>query len=144
MRHRVLTIALCIAAAACSSAPRPKGLNRADVDVRLTNTLFFSSSGTAAANFEIDVTNTAEMPITVHAVRLSSPGMVEYALRPVERLMNETIDPGESTTITMAAMFVGPAGTRESTEPLGIRVFLDFEADGKRHHDYFNILNVSQ
>ena len=142
MRTRVLPIAL-ILLAACSSSPRPKDVTRADVDVRLTNSLFFNSAGIAAANFEVTVKNTASMPITLREVRLTSPGMVTYTLRAESRRMNETLDPGGSTTVLVTATVYGNPGSLINNEPFAVRVFLDFEANGMRHHDYFNILNVT-
>lgn len=143
MRIRVLP-AIAFLIVACSSAQRPAGLTKSDVDVRLMNSLFFSSAGTASANFEVTVQNTAKVPITIHAIRLSSPGMVQYSLRPEERRLLQTLDPGEETTVSMTATVFGQPGMDISTEPFAVRVFLDFEAEGKRHHDLYNILNVSQ
>lgn len=143
MRKRVLPLALCILAAACTSTPRPKDVTKADVDVRLMNSLFFGSSGTAAANFEITISNTAPVPITIHEVRLSSPGMVTYTLRAESYRVKETIDPGATAVISMTATVFGSPGATRNEEPLAVRVFLDFEANGTRHHDYFNILNVT-
>lgn len=143
MRTRVLALALCILAAACSSSPRPKGMTKADVDVRLTNSIFFNSAGIAAANLEVTVSNTAEMPIVLREVRVTSPGMVTYTLRAESRLMNETLDPGESQTFLVTATLYAGTSSLVYNEPLAVRVYLDFEANGQRHHDYFNILNVT-
>lgn len=142
MRRRLLALALCLFAVACGSS-RPPGVRKADVDIRLMNSLFFGSAGTAAANFEITVTNTADVPIVIHEIRLTSPGMVTYTLRAESRQMNETIDPGESTTVSMTATVFGTPGSTVNEEPFAVRVFLDFEVNGTRHHDYFNILNVT-
>ena len=143
MRNRVLPLALCLLAVACTSVSRPKELTKADVDVRLMNSLFFNSAGVAAANFEVVVKNTATMPITIREVRITSPGMVTYTLRSESRRMNETIDPGASTTLSITATVFGAPGSLINNEPFAVRVFLDFEANGTRHHDYFNILNVT-
>lgn len=144
MRHRVLPLAICVLAAACTSTPRPAGVTKADVDVRLMNQLFFSSAGTAAATFEVRITNTAPMPILIHGIRLSSPGMVQYTLRAEEKLVRETVEPGDSVAVSIPATLFGNPGATINEEPLAIRVFLDFEANGARHTDLFNILNVTE
>jgi len=145
MRQRALPLIAAIVVVACaSSTTRPDGVTKADVDVALLNSLFFSSAGNAAASFEVRVTNTAEIPITIYSIRLSSPGMVQYSMQPVERRLRETVEPGQSATVGISATVFGNPGTTVNEEPFAVRVFLDFEANGARHHDIFNILNVAQ
>jgi hypothetical protein len=139
--HRRLSLVALTLALACATTDRPAGLTKAEVGVRLLNPLFFGAAGTASATFAIGVQNTASVPIIVHAIRLSSPGMLEYSLKPEERQFHQTIESGETGGFSIATTVSGSPGM-DPSEPLAVRIFIDFEAGGQRYHDIFNVLNV--
>jgi hypothetical protein len=128
---------------ACSSASRPPaGPANAEVSVRLKGPLFFSSSRQANASFDVAIRNRTAVPITVRRVRMATPEMMEYVLRPTEKTFNETLAPGETKTLWLPATFVSSSVGLMPSEPLIVRATIDFEGGGKPFREIFNIIDV--
>jgi hypothetical protein len=130
--HRSLSILLLLVLACGSTqATRPAGVAQPDLNARLINPLFFGSGTEAHATIEVDVQNRANVPIIVRRIELDSPGMAQYSLRRSVRDYRETIPPGQTKSLTTFATAVAQT-TRQPTEPLMMRVMVEFEAaDGK-------------
>lgn len=130
--HRSLSILLLLVLACGSTqATRPPGVAQPDLNARLVNPLFFGSGTEAHATIEVQVQNRANVPITVRRIELDTPGMAQYALRRSVRDYRETIAAGQTKSLTTFATAVALT-TRQPTEPLMMRVMVEFEAaDGK-------------
>lgn len=140
---RLLLTGLVVLSIACASGtPRPADATAPGVDVRLLNELFFGSNRTAAGTFEVEITNNAAVPMLIHSIRLSSPGMLEYSLRPEERRFGETIEAGVSKAFSVGATVVAASAGTDHREPLTVRVQLDVESGGKRYREIRNVMNV--
>ena len=118
---------------ACGSSDgggRPAGVAKPEFRVGLTHDIFFGGNRTAPATVEVAVLNRAQQPITLRRVELSSPGMTQYAIYPVNRDFRETIPPGETKAVTIFA--IAETTVRNQTEPLTLRAIIELEAAGKR------------
>ena len=122
---------------------RPGNIPAAEVEAHLTAPLFFGSSGMTAANFEVDVTNTAAVSISVRRIQLSTTAMTQYAIRPTERLFRETLAPGETKAFHIVTDAITGVGGLSPTEPMNVRALIDFESGGTFYRDFFTIINVS-
>lgn len=68
--------------------------------------------------------------------------MVQYTLRPLDRIYNDTLAPGETKTYHVTTEAIASTTALTPTEPLNVRVDVDFEATGQRYREIFNIVNV--
>lgn len=117
---------------ACASGGngRPANIAAPEVNADLSGMVFFGSGNTAPANIDVEVTNVANVPITLRRVEVDSPGMGTYALRRSSRMVRETIAPGETRRVTVFATAV--TTVRNPTEPLTIRTITEFESGKDR------------
>lgn len=133
MRRICCRLSLLFLIAACSTATRPANVAAPSIVTRAAGSIFFGSLSSAPVTLEVDVTNHAQVPLRVREIEISSPGMVQYTLRPVRRIFNETIAPGE--TRTMALFTTAYTRTRNPSEPLTLRTIVTLEAEGKRFRE---------
>ncbi len=142
---RRLSLGLLLVALGCGSTggSRPADLASPEVTIRLGTRLFFGSGTTAPLILDVDVTNRAKEPITVRSIRVTSPGMVQYAIVPARRYAKETIQPGETRTISVPATAVASRPRLMPSEPLTIRAEIDFEARGKRFFEFFHLTGIN-
>jgi len=142
MRRFVLPLLLLLAAA-CASANRPSTPGRPEVAIRQLGSLFFGSGSTAPITFEVMVQNVARDPIQLLRVRVeSSPGMAQYSTSPVERVFNQTLAPGETKSVSLVA--TARTLTRNPTEPLSMRAFVEYSSGGTRHRELYTFFNVGE
>jgi len=140
---RRLLIPLLLVAAACASMNRPDTPGRPEVGVRQLGTLFFGSGSTSPVTFEVGVRNAAAEPIQLLRVRLeSSPSMAQYSTNPVERVLNETLAPGQVKSISLTA--TARTLTRNPTEPLSMRAFVEYSSGGTRHRELYTFRDVGE
>lgn len=119
--------------------------DRPEVAVRQMNPLFFGSGYQAPVTIGVAVRNPSKETILIRRIRLESgPGMIEYSVRPAERIMNQRLAPEESleTHINMTAI----AGqTRlQTVEPLALRGYVEFERAGKDYREIYHFRMVGQ
>ena len=69
--------------------------------------------------------------------------MAQYGIRPVDRIFNETLAPGESKTMYLSTTAIAAVSGLMAMEPLTLRVEGDFAVGGQRYHELFNIVNVA-
>lgn len=131
-----------VAACASGSEDRPSAPRQADVEVRTAGRPFFGSGTTAPLHLDVSVTNRAAVPMTVRAIRISSPGMMQYTVRPEQRIFSTTLAPGETKTFPISATLIAGSRRPSLTEPLDLRTDLDFETEGRRFREIFNVSNV--
>jgi hypothetical protein len=137
MHRRVSLLFLVVAAAALfalacgsTSSSRPAGITAPEVRADLVGTVFFGSGNTAPANIDVNVTNTASVPIVLLRVEVDSPGMATYRIQRTVRQVRENIAPGETKRVTVFATAV--TNVSNPSEPLTIRTITDFEAGKDR------------
>jgi len=132
MRRLISLVVLLVIA--CGSggggSPRPATIPKPDLQVALAHEIFFGSGSTAPATIDVTVLNRASVPIMVRRVELSSPGMTQFEIYPIARDFRDTIQPGETKTVSVFA--TAETTVRRPTEPLTLRAVVDFEAEGKR------------
>jgi hypothetical protein len=140
MKRLALPALLFLFAVACGSGSqpqRPANFPAPELDVRLAHEVFFGSSSSAPANIDIEVKNRATTPLVVRRVEVDSPGMVEYAIRHAVRDFRQTVNPGESKTMTVFA--TAETSVRRPTERLTIRAVIEMEAQGKIWREYVQV-----
>lgn len=126
MRHS-LSILLLLLAACSNQSRRPANIPQPDLGARLVNPLFFGSTNEAHATIDVAIRNRATVPLTVRRIEIDSPGMGQYTLLRSVRDYRETIQPGAEKSLTTFATAIAQT-TRRPTEPLAIRVIVEFEA----------------
>lgn len=132
MRRSISLVVLFVVA--CGSAGggggRPATVAKPDFDLGLVNEVFFGANSTAPAPIELSVENRATTPLILRRVELSSPGQTQYGIFPIARDFRETIQPGETKTVTIFA--TAQTTVRRPTEPLALRAVVELEAAGQR------------
>jgi hypothetical protein len=137
MKTRILPLFLVLAAVACSSSSgtdRPANVAKPDIVVEnKASSIFFGSGSTAPVPLDITITNNASVPLRLRRIQIESPSMVEYTLRPFQRIFNEEIGPGQTKTISVVSTAYTNIARLNVTEPLQIRAIVEFEgpAPGK-------------
>ena len=74
-----------------------------EVEIRQANPIFFGSGYSAPVNFEVGIRNSGSQPLRVREIEISTPGMAEYAVGPVRRIINDTIAAGEAKVFPIHA-----------------------------------------
>lgn len=146
--HRLIPLVVPLALLllpACKTMNKPPTPGRPLVDVSQASALFFGSGTTAPLNLTVDIKNPAKEPIVVRRIRVQpGPGMTQYSMYPTERMLNQTIAPGETKEINLTATAFTQYSRLDPTEPLGVRTILDYDTGGKRHQELYIIMNVGR
>ena len=138
---RPIRLALaCLLIAACATTQRSK--IAPEVSVSADREPFFGSNYEAPIDLGISVTNRSAEPIRVRSIRLRSPGGSQWTIRALEKIFNETIAPGQTKSLLMPAIAIGEPGL-VPTEPVTLRVDLEFEAHGDRFREVYNFNRLS-
>ena len=119
--------------------------DRPEVAVRQMNPLFFGSGYQAPVTIGVAVRNPSKDPILIRRIRLESgPGMIEYSVRPAERIMNETLGPDQEleTHINMTA--TTGKSRLQTVEPLALRGYVEFERAGTDFREIYHFRMVGQ
>ena len=140
MRFPLFVLCLTVLAACATSATRPAEIARADVSVALRAPLMFGSSRTAQAPMGVTVTNTANVPVTVRRIRLSSPAMMDYEIRPVSAAFNDLLAPNASKTFVLLSQADAARAGLDPAEPLNVRAEVDFVAGKYKYREVFNVV----
>lgn len=135
MRHH-LFLPLVLIAACGTATQRPASVAQPEIVIAQANPIFFGSGSSAPAPFDVAISNRANVPLRVIRLRVESSGMADYAIAPYERIYQEVIPPGETRMLSVLAMaYARAAGIRPSAEPIGLRIFVDFEAGGAKFRE---------
>ena len=141
--RRLLLPLLLLLAAGCASANRPSTPGRPEVGIRQMGSLFFGSGSTSPISIEVGLRNVAAEPIQILRIRLeASPSMAQYTTYPVERVFNQTLAPGETKAVSLVA--TARTTTRNPTEPLSMRAFVEYSSGGTRHRELYTFFNVGE
>jgi len=119
--------------------------DRPEVAVRQLNPIFFGSGYQAPVTIGVAIRNPSKETIVITRVRLDAgPGMIEYSVRPAERIINETLAPEEAaaTQINMTAWT--NIARLHSVEPLALRAFVEFERAGQHYREIYLFRQVSE
>ena len=148
MRFPVVVLLVTILAACSTVGTKPAdvaaGVPTADVTVRLGSPLFFGASRAASAMFDVTVRNQAAVPVTLRRIHLSTGGMLQYVIEPLDRTFAETLAPGESKTVRLTTGATASVAGINPTEPMHVRVEAEFETtNGRRYRKIANIMNVA-
>jgi hypothetical protein len=131
MRRSLPILLLLTLACASARSSRPANIPQPDLGARLVNPLFFGSGTEAGATIEVGVANRATVPIILRRIEITTPGMGQYTILHRPYVLRETISPGQEKVVTTFATALAQT-TRRPTEPLMMRVILEFEAgDGQ-------------
>jgi hypothetical protein len=142
MRRSILSFLLL--AAACSMGTQPAA-DRPEVAVRQLSPIFFGSGYSAPVTIGVAIRNPAKEAILVRRVRLEAgPGMIEYSVRPGERLINEALAPGEAKAVQINMTAYTNIARLHSVERLALRVFLEFEREGTKRREIYMFRQVSE
>lgn len=129
----------------CASMNQPPTPGRPAIYLTQQNALFFGSGGTATLGVGVEITNVSAEPITVRRVRLhAGPLMTQYSTYPAERVLHQTIAPGETESVDMVVTAHTEYARLDATEPLSLRAVLDFERGGKRFNEIYIVTSVSR
>lgn len=126
MRRALSSLFVVLTVACASGSQRPANVTRPELDVRLVGGAYFGSGAVAPATVEVEVHNTAGVPIVVRRVEIDSPGMVQYRVRRTARIVRETIPAGQSAIV--ALMVPIERTTSQVNEPLTLRAVVDFQS----------------
>ena len=139
--RRLLSVLLLLllAVAGCASdpaanSPRPTGIAEPQITfAQRGGEIYFGGGEEASVNFDVEITNRANVPLLVREVEVSSPEMMQYQITRSLRAYNETIPPGETRTLQLTARAVtSSTARRQYDEPLSLRGLVRFEAGGQR------------
>ena len=140
MRPLFSLLPLLLLCAACASGPadeaRPADVARPEILFAQRGEIMFGGGETAPVRLDIQIRNTATVPLLVREVEVTSPEMITYGVQRSVRAYNETIPPGETRMLEMiATAYTTSTDRRAYDEPLSIRAFVRFEANGKRFRE---------
>lgn len=139
--HRIVPPLLLFVACA-TSAPRPANIIRPDINIEANGTPFFGSGFTAPLDIDATVTNRSNAPLMIHSIRVTSPGMIQFTVRPEERFIRQTLAAGETKTFTIPLTLLASSAGIRPTEPLNLRADVDFIVDEKHYRDIYIVNNI--
>ena len=135
MRNRASLLLLLTLVGCVTAATRPEGVNRPEAQIRQSGSIFFGSGNESPAFFEVDIPNVDSVPLVVRRIRVESPGMASWGLRPTARVYNETIPPGGTRTLSLNA--TATTAVSRPVEPLSLRVTIDYESGGRSFREMY-------
>jgi hypothetical protein len=130
MRNILASALLFLAGCASTSADRPADIAQPEIRVRQAGPIFLSQ-GTTPVSIDVEITNRANAPLVIREVEIASPDSAQYSIARARRLINETVAPGETKKVTVTSTAVAENLGVPVGEPLSVRAFVRFEANGK-------------
>ena len=131
MRTALAAALLLTLACASTTTDRPANIAQPEIQIRQAGPIFFGSSSTTGLSIDVQVTNRANVPLVVREVEVASGGSTQFTIDRARKLFNETIPAGDTRTVGLVARAVARQTQAATVEPLIIRAFVRFEADGK-------------
>ena len=144
-KRGIFAISLVVATACASGgSQRPADMPRPDLRVAVVSTPFFGSGTDAPISLDIQVSNLGGQPMVVRYIRIVSQGSVQVGVRPYQRVLQETIAPGQSKVFNLTSMayIASDSGRFNPSEALNIRADAYFESGGKEFREIYNLVNV--
>jgi hypothetical protein len=122
--------ALLLLLAACASTTRPANIAQPGIEVRQAGPIYFGRAPSTPVTVDIHITNRASVPILLRDAEVSS-NSEQYTIPRYRRTFNQTIAAGETRTVQLDATAVSMNTRASNAQPLLVRTFLGFEANGK-------------
>ncbi|HEX8171693.1 MAG TPA: hypothetical protein VF824_14240 [Thermoanaerobaculia bacterium] len=136
----LLLLATSIGCGSSHQAASSTAADRPYVDVSQAGALFFGAGRSTPFTINVEITNHAAEPITIKRVRVEPGVMTQYSVYPYERVFTETLASGESRALPMSMTAFTNNPRMEQSEPLSLRVVLDYERGGRQYHErYLNL-----
>ena len=129
--RNIAASALLFLAACSSTGDRPSNIAQPEIVVSQAGPIFFGQAAQTDVTVDVRITNRATVPITLREVEVSSANAEQYSIPRSRRTFKETIAPGETRTVQVLATAVAQNLNPRFAQPLIVRTFLRFEADGK-------------
>ena len=129
MRNIAASALIFLAACSSTRSDRPADIAQPAIQVRQAGPIFLSQ-GTTPVTIDVEVTNRANVPLTIREVEIGSSDSQQYSISPARRLVNETVAPNESRTVQLSTTAVART-TQAVGQSLVIRAFVRLEANGK-------------
>ena len=123
----LLTLSLVALACGTNSATDPL---RPKIDMNEVEAPMLATTGPFDIQYQLDITNPSQQPITLKKVQLTTTGDGYYSLRRDPYFFNQTIPPGTTGTVVFWAHANANyyPGTSQSSMPVSIRGVAIFEA----------------
>jgi len=84
--------------------------------------------GPVNVQYQMQITNPTNMPVTLRSIRLDTIGGGAYRLRTGNSPMNYTIAPNSTVTVPLSAWANAMGGFMRSTEPVNLRAVATFDS----------------
>lgn len=146
MRLTFSAILLAAVVSGCASTavdtpagPDLAGYVRPELQVRTSGSIFFGSGYTAPLSLNVDIMNQGPAAVVVRRIRIESPGMSQYRLDPATREFRQTINPGETITLSMSALARTGIDRLSTSEPLQLRALVEYELGDARRREVYSI-----
>jgi hypothetical protein len=132
-----VVLPLLFVVACATGAARPANIIRPEIEFEANGTPFFGSGFTAPLDVDATVTNRSNAPVMIHSIRVTSPGMIQFTVRPIQRLIRQTLAAGETKTFVIPLTLLASSAGIRPTEPLNLRAEVDFIVDEKHYRDIY-------
>jgi hypothetical protein len=138
---RLLPLLLFLAVA-CGSAPQNP--YRPIVTVEQLSPMSFGATTASPVSIEVQITNRAQQPMTVKIVRVEGGLSQQYVVSPVERVVTEVIQPGETGAVRLTITAVSQQGRINDPEPLNLRGFVTYRVGDQQFQDFYVFRSIMQ
>lgn len=139
MARRLLPILLL--AVACASPQNPY---RPQARLEQLTSMNFGATTSAPVAIEVHITNVAKLPMTVKIVRIEGGLSQQYVVSPVERVVTEVIQPGETRGVRLTITAVSQQGRINDPEPLNLRGFITYRVGDQQFQDLYIFRSIMQ
>lgn len=129
-------------AVACASTPQNP--YRPSVVVEQLNDMSFGATTAAPVTIEVQVKNVSTYPMTVKKVRIEGGLSQQYLVSPVERVVTEVVQPGETRGIRIGITAVSQQGRINDPEPLNLRGFVTYTVGEQQYEDLYLFRSILQ
>jgi hypothetical protein len=126
-----IAFTLLLLLAACASSTRPANVPQPGIEVRQAGPIYFGQAPSTPVTVDIQITNRADVPIVLRNAEVSSSSSEQYTIPRYRRTFDQTIAPNETRTLQLDATAVAINTRPVNAQPLLVRTFLLFEANGK-------------
>lgn len=128
--------------AACASAPQNPF--RPSVRLEQLGPMSFGATTAPLIPIEVQVTNTANEPLTIRTVRIEGGLSQQYAVTPAERVVTEVVAPGATRGVRLTVTAVSRQGRISDPEPLTLRGFVTYTVAGRQYQDLYIFPSIVQ
>jgi hypothetical protein len=140
-------VLLLVVLASCASSANDAASS--GIEVNLTQvggsaSDLFYMRGPISLQYQLQVTNHTNQPLTLRRLDLSSVGLGAYAIRTGSTPFNERIAANGTTTLHLAAWGTARGGRLTVNEPVTMRIIAQFQDASGRTFNNISTENLSQ